>query len=875
MFLLLLVSISLHLSNGWYYEYAVENDTSQVESTYVTNEIDSDNLELTGTKKVTISAGSDGNIDISQDLNLSIGGRIGKYGKLEGVVNDNGSGGEDFISKNLSGYNEIYLSYSFKNFSSKFGRINFWIPELGFNTPLLGGMVSYGAAAPRPPHKLTISLTYGEIPGKFVKKTFTNIKNTNYPIKLVTTGEYIVEETDHIFLNNLPLKRGKDYTIDYSTGVLYILPGVKIEPDDVLRAQFFVQSSPGRRNLGVAKISYNTGDVSAKVIFKQAEDDIAYWRDQLGDEAFDSLKSSVDTGLVKIPAWKFVGSGNGDYDRIDSIFIFKGKNKGSYIVRFSPLNGGDYQFSDTGNFYFFVGKGNGKYTPYFFTRLPSRSRNLYVNLNAEKGNLSFGSLMNVRENAPNLFNTGSIRRDVSGKWAVSFHNNLLSLELSYFKEVDSLGMVLNRNIKGNGYYIKSSFRPNAYFEPAFFYTNGDSGFVRRIWVRGGKGIFYSLGQTVSDTYRVYSLMLGYRTDKLNFSNRFRRYIASSSGFLEYSSNIRFRELLSAGIIRRFFDNGEMDNILSMGIETGNLSFRYELTSVSSNGQDSLFQSVYANAEGIKGDWSYSARILYRSDRSSEYIYRFIFVGRGNGSFSYDSTTGNFYQDPLGDYEKELVEVSGQTAVKNFNGSASLGIGSFFIHASADTRFKDLKNPLHYRYSAYFQGNPGKFYFTIGAWVYKWSEINGESAVDMEAELRGKITRGISAERKMISDWSRVELRKLRFYERFGYAQDASLTLSLFYKSVKWSEVATTPGVELGTSVWKSFHGFSFRGDLSLSISKKIPDAPEILESGFSASYLARLSRQLGQRTLTEMELRGRYSGGHHVYSLKGSISFNF
>lgn len=874
MFLLLLISIPLHVNNGWYYSYILEQDTAQAESTYVIESQVSENLQISGTKKVTISTGSDGNLSITQDLNLSIGGRIGDFGRLEGVVNDNGSGGGDFISKNLSGYNEIYLSYSFKSFSSKFGRINFSIPELGMSTPFLGGMVSYEAAAKRPPHKLNLSLAYGEIPGKFFKKTFTNIKNTSYPLKLVSTGEYIVEETDRVFLNALPLKRGKDYIIDYSTGVLYFLPGVKIAPDDVLTVEFFVQSSPGSRNLGVARVDYSFGSVRGKLVLKQAEDDITYWRDQLGEEAFDSLRTSEDAGLVKVPAWKFVGSGNGDYDKVDSIFVFRGENKGSYKVRFSPLDGGEYEYSDTGNFYFYVGKGNGKYTPYSFTRLPSRSRTMYLNLNVRKGKLMFDNLMNIREDVPNLLNTGRVDRKLSGKWSLGFQNRLLSLNFSYFREIDSLGIVLNKEIKGSGYYVEMKFRPSAYFRPELFYANGDSGFVRRVWVEGGRSIFYSLMQTVSDSYEVYNALLGYKTGVFNFSNRVRKYVSSSS-FVEYSSHLRYKNSVSAGVTRRFFDSGEMDDIFSMGISLRNLNFRYEITRMSAQGLDSLFQLIYANAEGMNGGVSYSVRMAYRTDRTREYIYRFIFVGRGNGSFSYDSTTGNFYEDPLGDYERELVEVSGEVPVRNFDGSVSLGFGPYFMQLTANSRFKELGNPLICRYSAYVQGNPGRLYFTLGVGSYRWSELSEESDVNVEAELRGKFTHGVSLARKKIDDWSQIELNTYKVFERYQRSRSLSLTLALFYKSVKWSKVATTPGLAFGVSFQRLFKSFSFRGDLDFDVSRKISDAPEILESGFTTSYFARLSRQLGMRTVTNLELRGRYREGHHIYNLKASISFNF
>ncbi len=875
MFLLLLISIPLHVSNGWYYSYTLEQDTTMNESNFAVYPQDSQTLQISGKKKVTISTGSDGSLSITQELSLSIGGQIGNFGRLEGVINDNGSGGGDFVSKNLSGYDEIYLSYSFKNFSSKFGRINFGMPEMGMSTPLLGGMMSYEAAAKRPPHKLNLSLTYGEIPGKFVKKTFTSIKNTSYPLKLVSNGEYIIEGTDRVFLNALPLKRGKDYIIDYSTGVLYFLPGSKISPDDVLTVQFFVQSLPGRRNLGVARIDYSLGSIGGKLILEQTGDDIAYWRDQIGKEAFDSLRVSEDTGLVKIPAWKCVGSGNGDYDRVDSIFVFRGENKGSYTVRFSPLDGGEYEYSDTGNFYFFVGRGKGKYTPYFFTRLPSRNRMMYLTLTARKGKWEFDNLMNIHEDVPNLLNAGKVDRKLSGKWSLGFQSRLFSLDFSYFREIDSLGILLDREIKGNGYYVETKFKPSAYFRPGLFFANGDSGFVRKIWVNGGRRFFYSVMQTVADSYEVYNALLGYRTGVFNFSNRVRKYVSTSSGFLEYSSRLQYKNSVSASITRRFFDNGEMDDIFSMGIGLENLSFRYEITRVSARGLDSLFQSIYANAEGMNKGVSYSVKMAYRTDRSRQYIYRFIFVGRGNGSFSYDSTTGNFYEDPLGDYERTLVEVSGDVPIKNFDGSVSLGFGSYFLQLTANSRFKEPDRPLIYRYSAYLQGNPGRLYFTLGVGSYRWSELSGESDVNMEAELRGKFTHGVSLARKKIDDWSQVELNTYEIFEKYNRSRNLSLTLALFYRSVKWTEVATTPGLAIGVSFERPFKGFSFRGSLDVKVSRKIYDAPEILESGFTTSYFVRLSRQLGMRTVTNLELRGRYGEGHHIYNLKASISFNF
>ncbi len=856
MFFFILILTALNSQNGWYYLYTIEPDSTE-QSVY-NPEIDSSQIKLYGEKRISVSTSSDGGFKVYQDLSLSIGGKLGKYGEINGIINDNSDTHLGFVSKNLAGYSEVYLKYTYKNFTSRFGRLEFDAP--GISTPLLGGAISLGVKG------VAGDFAAGEIPGHTKSVSFTDITNPNIPLKITSKGEYIVENTERVFLNSRSLKRGEDYSIDYTAGIIYLLPGLTITPEDVLRVQFISTGSLGKRTLKNAGIRFSASGLRGRMLFTETSDDALYWERVLGRDALSILKNS--TGLAKIPGWKYVGSGNGDYTREDSIFVYEGHNQGDYTVNFSFVgNGkGEYEFNDAGGYFEFVGTG-GSYTPYIFIETPARERRFYGELRAEKNGFFTENVLRASENTPNIFNSSGLKRDFSGIWSAGFKNSWFYADFRYFREIDSLWMFNRDNLHGDGYSIGAKFGRLGAIKPEFFYARMGENFLGRLRISGTFITDYSLSVCVTDTDKIYNGEVGYEIGTGRISLGYEKYEGRSRSYQEIKSGFSYQNFFQLDFSERLRSGGT-DNILSIGLERGNTSLSYRMVRVGERDRDSLYHALYFTSEGINQGVSYSLRLLYRDDRYQSLSYRFVYVGDGNGSFSYDSTTGSFYRDPLGSYEREVLPYSTSKPVKSVSASFSLGYGVISVDLSGDSRFSDMRNPLIFRGNFNLRASPGRWFLIYSRNENLWSD-GRESYQMADISRKMKITVGASYEDS--KEFIGFIRRRYRIYTKSGLGKDLLLTTGVFYRNLIFKKIYSSPGFNLDLEFKKGIGDLELGLNAGISYSKKSP----LVESGMIGNYRLVLSREISSKTILSGEIYGRVSEGRNVYNARATVSFEF
>ena len=847
---LITILFSLNQQDGWFYLYTLRDTISPV--TEVQEESESgENITLRGSKTISISTGSDGELQIQQGLRLTIDGNIGKLGEIQGVVNDNSDAPTGVVSRTLSGFSEIYLKYLYRNFTWSFGKINLTTDY--YSSPMLGGMMEYRG------EDSDIKFAYGEVPGVYRIRTFTGITNPALPLKITDNGEQIVSGTIRVYLNGNPLKENKDFSVDYITGTIYFLPGVEIKPDDRLRVEYISSESFGRKWLTGVNLSLRKEFYSLNLNFIQEADDRAYWLDNLGSEAIDSLKDKE--GRVMIPAWRFVGEGQGDYDLLDSIFVYRGEGEGSYSVSFTyvGLGKGDYRFNDAGGFFYFAGKGMGDYTPFITITPPLRRRKILISSSLKRGGfvLKGGTYISLLKK--NLFSNSPESQNLDGFAGLEYRSRALSWKLLAF-QTDSVGFYLADDLedqRGRGFLGAFTVKKFKNLEPGIEYSKSDEATKLKLWLRGRS---YRIYYEKSDSTEKYG-------GKVLFSaGAVRAYFGGERFYSEIAydqiyGGANYVPYLKLKTSRKFFYDGKVEDDLNVNFQNENLTLGYRLIKTSPG--DSLFQSILCDYSGFTQNIGYSLRFRYREDLQKDVSFRYIYVGDGNGNYSYDSTSGRFYRDPLGSYERQVMYSGQDAGIKSLFGDLALNISRLSLKFSGTIKFSNKVTSRKENFYLTYSDN--RFYGNFTK-VFDYHLDEENVFEDGTAEYRhGQLIPGIRYIRS-----GGTEMTDDRYIEIYGKFRHRKLQLKLgsFFRP------SYPPGLSAGFSLGREILSGFFQANLDFSYVSAAP-AGAFPPEGMSFMYSLNYSHRFLASTGGNLELRGRKQKGRHIYTLRFSLSIEF
>ncbi|GEM_PF-4895212 len=845
--LFITILVTLNQQNGWFYLYTLEDTVLPVESPDIS--ISDEGIDLRGSKSISVSTGSDGGLQVNQSIRLSVEGRTGKWGRIQGVINDNSEVPSGIISRNLSGYSEIFLRYLYRGFVWSFGKMNFKTEY--FSSPMIGGVMEFG------PH---FKLARGVVPGALKIKTFSGIKNPAIPIKITEENEKIVEGTLRAFLNEKPLRENRDFSVDYVSGTFHFLPGIEVNPEDRLRLEYISGESFGRKNLTALEFSTKSEWYSFKIDFDQVSDDKDYWIKHLGKEAIDSIRKA--TGKIRVPSWKFAGRGKGDYDLVDSIFVFRGEGKGSYLVSFNYVGEGegDYRFNDAGGFFYFAGRGMGDYTPYIFLTPPERRRRIFLNSQLKYGDFSFNSGAYLTFVDENILSGKSSYTGTNGYLGMDYTGRYTSGKLWLFQS-DSGGQFLSDDlsgISGRGFLFSISAKRFADFNPGLLISSTGKRHFVKAWL---KGRFYSTFYEESDSQKRYGMKFFLFTGNVRAYLGLRRFFSKYYSYSQISGGVDYEPYLRIKTSRRLFDDGRLENSLDLTFQTDRLGIGYRLVSISPG--DSIFQTVSGEFSGFLKNIGYSARLRFMEDIESEFSYRYVFVGAGNGSFCYDSTSGKFYRDPLGCYERQVIFTGKSRGIKNLSGDVSFNFKGLSFKYSGNLKF--LNEVLSHQrsfYATYTGVNIVGSYTNISGHQMEEKNLFEEGVLEVRSK---RITPGVR--------FSRIEgsgIQSDRYYQVYSkfHVIGSVIKMGVFkrpsYPVGFIGEINYIAGI---------FHG-TLNADCRVTYIDRAPSGV-YPSKGFSLMYSLRYSHEFLSHTQGEVELKGRKEGGRHIYTVRASVSIQF
>ena len=427
-----------------------------------------------------------------------------------------------------------------------------------------------------------------------------------------------------------------------------------------------------------------------------------------------------DTSKAWVQGWEKVNMGEGDYnlDSLDldgdPVFRFEGFQLGEYLITFTDvgMNSGKYEYSDSLNGFQYLGSGNGRYIPYIRLPLPSRKSFLAFDLSGEikegvevKGEVSgserdFNVLSSLNDE-DNLGKAGSISLDLkpeAGLLPRSWGN--LSLK-GKFRTVDERfefpgrGRDLQYEDRWNvreGSGEESMEEGMASYSPFKSLTfSGEMGRLRKEnathtregiggeWVpEGFPSLAYQIGRVESSQSR--RTRQNFKTDY-----SFWKLKPQFTFFQEDSTSFRFRDYKTrldgnsfgpfTGYIGGSFQKEELGDS-SGGFETRpystaktgqmgvlmdrwrSLSGGLDYTHREKDFTDGAGEDVIFDLTSLRFNLhpSIETRVEVTSTEARLDEERFYQVEEGEGDYSRDSLTGEYYPDPEGNFRREILPI---------------------------------------------------------------------------------------------------------------------------------------------------------------------------------------------------------------------------
>ncbi|MFH1681923.1 MAG: hypothetical protein ABIH26_14945 [Candidatus Eisenbacteria bacterium] len=201
-------------------------------------------------------------------------------------------------------------------------------------------------------------------------------------------GEVVVSGSEQVWVDGERMARGEgnDYVIDYSEGTITFNPGRRISSDSRIAVDFQTTGDEYRRSFATGRFRIGGGEerFALRGVFLSEQDD----EDEpeaivLDDAEYDSLRASGDRRPLGSSA-RYVEEG-GDYDTTGGVFVYAGRDSGSFAVSFRETAPGEGSYADSisevwgQRIFVHVGGGNGDHEPTVPVPLPSSHRVFVLN----------------------------------------------------------------------------------------------------------------------------------------------------------------------------------------------------------------------------------------------------------------------------------------------------------------------------------------------------------------------------------------------------------------------------------------------------------------------------------------------------------------
>ncbi|NOQ22953.1 MAG: hypothetical protein GQ565_09960 [Candidatus Aegiribacteria sp.] len=749
-------------------------------------------LYISGSKRIGFSVGEGGGLD--QGTRISVEGMAAPGITVSGSITDRNLTAGPSSSELVSQLDRIFFVVDGESWRARLGDMD-WVSGNGETGPLswrreVSGVDAEGDIS----EFITTGAGYGTSGDARQRTVFNTDEGIQGPYD-VSSGWEIVPGSEKVWLDGQLMRRGttEDYQMEYTAGLITFTARRLIRNDQRVEITFFQRGDGFRKDFVTASAIYSKSGLEIEFKGFYSEDD----RESplgflLTEEAVAVLREAgEDPADAWIDGASSVGEGNGSYT-LDSLehYTYLGPNKGDWNVIFGrpPSGIGDYIFDSSLGGYIWAGSGGGTHLPRQYIQIPQGYTTGGFSAGYTSGSIEMELEAAFSGRTGNLYNPDETKREgtcftgdvelefwedgpglgIGGRLVSSGYEPPAELEpdsaLSAWSlpaEYDGMDNIADVSLGGDGLLVSASGRfmeSGGILERYRIASNPVLGSIRvsagGIFIRRNDTPRMALGQTstisvsaipVTGSLKPFagcsfseeswedSLSGGVNTGYTGLS--FSRNTTDALLRIEFQDDSR-----SGGASSEPFNvwRARLEGSGPLGELRYNGSFEHSSTSYDFGGELHA-DAIRLSMTGIAGDiWM---QAVYNGSgtvsRSLDVMY--VYVGEGEGNYSYDPQSGQYYADPDGDYIIRYQPGAAGDAVTTASlevtlssSGASSGVSSVIRLSSSNSM--DRKKSL-LLYGAFDKSEEGGYSLDISPW-FRW-ETGLMSRLSFTGRLRNE------------------------------------------------------------------------------------------------------------------------------------------
>ncbi len=759
---------------------------------YTADPLQEHGLFISGSKRIGFSVGDGGGLD--QGTRISVEGTAAPGITVSGSITDRNLTAGPSSSELVSQLDRIFFLVDGGSWRARLGDMD-WVSGESETGPLSWRREVSGVDAQGEINEfISIGAGYGTSGDSRQRTVLYTEEGIQGPYE-VSSGWEVVPGSEKVWLDGQLLLRGatEDYMMEYTAGLLTFTSRKLIRNDQRVEITFFQRGDGFRKDFVTASTIYSQGGLEIEFKgFHSGDDRESPLGFVLTDEAIEVLTSA---GEDPADAWldgaSSVEQGKGAYT-LDSLghYVYVGPDQGNWNVVFGrpPSGNGDYIFDSSLGGYLWIGSGAGTHLPRQYIQIPQEYGTGGFTISNTTGSMMMELDAAFSGRTGNLYNPEQTSRE-----GTCFTG---AAELEFWEDGPGLGV--GGRLVSSGYEPPGELEPDsalsAWSLPPDYEGMDDiaevslggidllatasgrfmdsGGILERYRINSnpvlwnisltGGGVFLkrndtrqiALGQTSSifasaiPVTGLFKPFIGCSFSDESWQDSISGVVNTGHAGLSFSRNstealLRF-ELQKDG--RSGGYSGGPLSVWRARLEgsgpTGelryNCSFEHSSTSYDSGGELQA-DAIRLSLSGTAGDIWMEA--VYNGSgsisRSLDVIY--VYVGDGQGNYSYDTSSGQYYADPDGDYIVSYQPGTAGDAVTSASLETTLsytevssGINSI-IRISASNSHDREKSLL--LYGAFDNSEEGGYSLDLTPW-FRW-ETGLLSRLSFNGRLRNE------------------------------------------------------------------------------------------------------------------------------------------
>lgn len=734
-------------------------------------------LYISGSKKIGFSVGDGGGLD--QGTRISVDGTAAPGITVTGSVTDQNLASGPYSSELVSQLDRIYFLVEGSGWRTRLGDME-WTRGEGETGPFSWRRELSGVyAEAEPAGGFSMGSGYGTSGDTRRRNVFFTSEGIQGPYQ-ITSGWEVVPGSEKVWLDGQLLRRGatEDYQMEYTAGLITFTPVRLIRGDQRVEITFFQRGDGFRKDFVTAFGGYARGPVSLDIQgFRSGDDRDSPLGFALTDEAVTVLsQAGEDPAEAWVDGAAWVGEGNGDYT-LDSLdhYVYVGPGLGDWSVVFGrpPDGSGDYIYDSSLGGFLWAGEGSGTHLPRQYVQIPESHTTGGVSAEYGKGGLDLALDAAFSSRTGNLFNPELTTREgsciiASGRmdfWedgpGLGLSGRLVSSGYRPPGELESdsslAGWSLPPGYRGNDNLVNVSLGGTGLTVSGGGRFMESGGVLEKYRVRSSP-VLAGVGVSAAGGYlkrnNTDSLARG-ETTSLSLSGTpvsgelkpFAGFSLSEETWRDSLSGpvrtgfagLSFNRNSSRALLRLELQKDSRSGVLSPGpfrVWRGRLegegpvgeyrlrgSLEHSETSYEAGGElkaDAVNLTVTGTAGGVWSETVYNGSGTV--SRSLDVIY--IYAGEGEGDYSFDPETGQYFSDPDGDYivsyqpgseGETMTSATLETTISYSETSSGLGSVIRLSSSNPEDRAKALL-----LYGAFDTEQEGGYSVDLSPW-FRWRD----------------------------------------------------------------------------------------------------------------------------------------------------------